>query len=169
MHKGRPSSPRTTFPPRPIGLGLTQTAAAAPPDELSAGSRLLAGGAAACRVATSPPLSHSQTRVRFKDPLHPSAWRQRTLQPAAGAAAAPRGGAVASSSPAAGRPEGRGDGARLGPRRSRCGTTTHLLSISPFDLVVLARRFVEQEAGCLVGLQTSWTVDAKYYSVRGRC
>lgn len=97
-----------------------------PSDELSTGSPLFAGGAAAAAVAPSPRPSHPQARAGFEALLRPSTWRQRALRLASAAAAATRGGGVASFHLARRRwrrPEGRGDGARLAPRRSRCGIT----------------------------------------------
>ena len=95
-------------------------------------------------MAPSPPPSRPQPSLRFEVLCHPSASRRCALPSAA--AAAPRGCAVASSSPAPRRwrrPEGRGDGARPAPRRSRC-CITPLLVPAAFGfvlvLVVLGKR-----------------------------
>jgi len=97
-------------------------------------------------VAPSPPPSRPQPSLRFEVLCHPSASRRCALPSAAAAAAAPRGCAVASSSPAPRRwrrPEGRGDGARPAPRRSRCGITPLLVPAAfgfVLVLVVLGKR-----------------------------
>ncbi|CAN6345207.1 unnamed protein product, partial [Urochloa humidicola] len=109
--------------------------------ELSTCSRLfiVGGGAAAAAVAPSPPPPRPQTTsLRFEAFFYPSAWRQRALPLAA--AAAPRGGAVASSSPAPRRwrpPEGRRDRARPTTRRSSCGD--ELLSVS-YHLIIFSKQ-----------------------------
>jgi len=124
---------------KPTRLGLTQ-----PTHDLPTGSLIFVGGAAAAAVAPSPPPSRPQPSLRFEVLCHPSASRRCALPSAA--AAAPRGCAVASSSSPAPRrwrrPEGRGDGARPAPRRSRCGITPLLVPAAfgfVFVLVVLGK------------------------------
>ena len=140
-----------TGPPRPIPRALLHFSATAHParphptnHELPTGSRIFAAGAAAAAVAPSPPPSRPATSLRFEVLPHPSAPCRFVLPSAA--AAAPRGCAVASSSSPAPRrwrrPEGRGDGARPAPRRSRCGITPLLVPAAfgfVFVLVVLGK------------------------------
>ena len=141
-----------TGPPRPIPRALLHFSATAHParphptnHELPTGSRIFAAGAAAAAVAPSPPPSRPATSLRFEVLPHPSAPCRFVLPSAA--AAAPRGCAVASSCYPAPRrchrPEGRGDGARPAPRRSRCGITPLLVPAAfgfVLVLVVLGKR-----------------------------